>query len=196
MTSRSPMSVPLSAWLVLLLANSSSNAQIDQGPEPTERVVTFDGGSAKVTTINGIERVEQWDWAGNLGALSGCNSVTGTYDEIVSFYHGFQIAIAAGSKERVAAMIAYPLRINVIATKRRSRLIRSRAKFIERYHTIFPNSLIKRIQAAIPEKVFCKGEAAMLGDGIVWESELHVFVVNQRDSDAPSTSQAAGRQEP
>jgi hypothetical protein len=44
-------------------------------------------------------------------------------------------------------------------------LIRSRGKFIERCHTIVPDSLIKRIQAAIPEKVFCKGEAAMLGDG-------------------------------
>jgi hypothetical protein len=181
------MSAALVAWLVLLLANSYSNAQIDQTPQSTERIVTFDGGSAKVTTVNGAERVEQLDSKGNPGARSACNPVTGTYDEIVSFYHAFQNAIATGSRKRLATMVSYPLRINVVATKRGQRLISSPAEFIERYHTIFPDPLIKRIQAAIPEKVFCKGEDAMLGDGVVWESELHVFVVNQWDSDAPRT---------
>jgi hypothetical protein len=182
MTSRLPMLVPLAAWLVLLLANSSSKAAPDEAGQSAARVVNFVGGSATITTVNGSDHVVMRD-----GRSWTCSAATGGYDEIVSFYRAFQAAIAAGSRERVAEMAAYPLRLNVVGEP--PVFIGSRTEFIQQYETIFPEGLAARIQSATPEDVSCYGDNAALGTrGEVWESGSKVLAVNRFPSDVPSTN--------
>lgn len=82
-----------------------------------------------------------------------------------SFLASLKAAVRASDKDRIAAMVRYPLRVN---TKRGHRSVRTRAEFLKDYDRIFNGAVRASVVSQSPDCLFANWQGVMIGGGGVW----------------------------
>jgi hypothetical protein len=147
---------------------------------PAVREVPFDGGVAQVETeARGSERVLLVGADGRHLAESTCVPPHAGYDAVRSFYANVRAAIVGDDTEKVAALMAFPLRVN----GKRTRVVSSREQFVRERARILTPEVVARVRDSDPGQVFCNSQGEMLGDGVLWaevqaNDRLAVWVIN------------------
>jgi hypothetical protein len=115
-------------------------------------------------------------------AVAGRYSVAGIDDAAVTkFLSALQEAVAKDQRERVVALVAYPLRVN---TGKRHTFLRTQKALLSAYDRVFNPEVRKALAAQRPEALFVNYLGVMIGDGQIWfgrqagTSELRVQSVN------------------
>lgn len=85
-----------------------------------------------------------------------------------AFLASLKVALGGGDKQKVAAMVQYPLRANVDKTHR---LIRDSAEFVKDYNRLFTPAVVKAVERQQPECLFANWQGVMIGHGEVWFEE-------------------------
>jgi hypothetical protein len=85
-----------------------------------------------------------------------------------AFLAELQSAVSSGNKNKVAAMVSYPLL--VIHGSRKTR-IKTKAIFLSNYDTIFDQHVRKAVAQQTSKCLFGNYQGAMIGNGEVWFSE-------------------------
>ncbi|HEX6277251.1 MAG TPA: hypothetical protein VFZ53_29620 [Polyangiaceae bacterium] len=134
------------------------------------RIETGRGGSERVSLLmpDGMLVGESW-----------CAPPLAGYDAVRAFYTDVRAAIVSGDVERVADLMAFPLRVN----GRNTRSITSREHFLRERERILTPGVVESVRAADPGKVFCNAHGVMFGEGVLWgnlqpNGRLAVDVVN------------------
>jgi hypothetical protein len=162
---------------------SEATASADPEPQPLGSVVRdvpFDGGVARVETgRRGAERVILLRPDGMLVGESWCAPPLAGYDAVRTFYAEVREAIVDGNVERVADLMAFPMRVN----GRSTRSVTSREQFLRERERILTPSVVEGVRAGDPGKVFCNAHGVMFGEGVLWANvqangRLAVDVVN------------------
>lgn len=169
------------AGVLLVAALGCSKASSGGGPSPsTVRSVPFDGGVAKVESDSrGAEHVLLLAPDGEVVGESWCVAPLSGYDAVRRFFTGVRSAVLDGDADRIADLMAYPLRVNEPVT----RLVASREQFIAERGRILTSEVVERIRAADPGMVSCSEQGHALGDGVLWaelqpNERLAVWAVN------------------
>lgn len=84
-----------------------------------------------------------------------------------AFLADLNTAVTAGDKQKVAAMISYPLSVNA----KGHRLIRNSARFLKEYDRLFTPAIVKAIETQKPECLFANYQGVMIGSGQIWFDE-------------------------
>jgi hypothetical protein len=85
-----------------------------------------------------------------------------------SFLAGLKAAVQVANKEKVAAMVQYPLRVNLT---KGNRTVRTAAEFVKDYDSLFTPAVRKAIETQVPECLFANYQGVMIGRGEVWFQE-------------------------
>lgn len=85
-----------------------------------------------------------------------------------AFLGELRTAVKGGDRRKVAALIQYPLRVNL---GKGTRLVRSSAEFVKDYDAVFTVSIRKAIERQVPACLFANYQGVMIGDGEVWFEE-------------------------
>ena len=135
------------------------------------------GGTITITAKGGVD---VHDPNGKLGGSSSCGANGFEYKKSVALFAELQDALAAGARDKVAALMAYPLRVNL--GFKSYRLIKDAAALGRDFDVAFPPPVVKKILDAEPRAIFCRADGFMLGAGVVWaevqKGRYGVFVVN------------------
>jgi hypothetical protein len=86
--------------------------------------------------------------------------------EVEQFFLSFQDAIARGDKEKVAAMVAYPIPVS-LASGRRVR-VRNRADFLRNYERIFDRAFRRFILQTRVEDLWARWSGVATPRGEIW----------------------------
>lgn len=81
------------------------------------------------------------------------------------FLAQLKAAIEAGNKQRVASMVAYPVRVFERGKKTR---VRNKAEFIARYRDLITAAVKKAVMTQHPDCLFANYQGIMIGNGEVW----------------------------
>ncbi|HET9129843.1 MAG TPA: hypothetical protein VFO86_02780 [Terriglobia bacterium] len=143
------------------------------------RNLKIQGGRVLVEREGSVDHVSIFDLKDELTSDSWCPLETGGYDELSSFFKQFVTAVKSGNAESVSSLVRYPLRVN--GTPRLT--IPDQRSFVRRYAEVFDSAVLKKVQAATPEAIFCRNGQAMIGDGLLWahaeKSKVALDVVNR-----------------
>jgi hypothetical protein len=85
-----------------------------------------------------------------------------------AFLASLTTAVKAGDKQKISAMVQYPLNVNV---DKGHRLVRSSSEFVKDYDRFFTPVVVKAIEKQVPECLFANWQGVMIGDGEVWFEE-------------------------
>lgn len=88
----------------------------------------------------------------------------------------FWNAVAAGDRQTVASLVAYPIRASVGG---KPRSLRNRGELLAHYDEIFSKAFREAIAGALPRNMFARDQGIMLGSGEVWfNSKGKAFALN------------------
>jgi hypothetical protein len=134
------------------------------------RTVKVAGGMVKVERERADEgerdRVTVTGETGALESDSRCPLEFGSYDQFSAFFTRLVRAVVREDTRTVASLARYPLRVNGVEAID----VTNAAELERRYDEIFTPKVIARIRAAVPAKIFCRHDSAMIGHGVVWAS--------------------------
>ncbi len=85
-----------------------------------------------------------------------------------AFLAGLKAAVQGADKDKVAAMVQYPLRVNL---EKGSRTVRTRSEFVKDYDRLVTPTVRKAIETQAPECLFANYQGVMIGNGQVWFEE-------------------------
>ena len=119
-------------------------------------------------TVTADDKVIIEDPTGKSSGESSCGANGFNYRRSVEFMAELQQAVKAGDKEKVARLMAYPVRVNQGGGKHR--MIKDQATFVRDYEQIIKSATAAEIAAADPRKLFCRYDGVMLGRGVIWAS--------------------------
>ena len=100
---------------------------------------------------------------------SGCDLTIAGFDSKESFLYFFdqlKIASAQNNAKALSNLVLFPLRLNGI----KSKIIRNRSQFQKNYKIIFTSKIRDVIAQQKLEKLFCRDQGVMFGDGQLWIS--------------------------
>lgn len=141
-------------------------------------VIKLDRGLTITLTAKGGVTID--DPNGKLGGSSSCGANGFEYKKSVALFAELQDALAAGARDKVAALMTYPLRVNL--GFKSYRLIKDAAALGRDFDVAFPPPVVKMILDAEPRAIFCRADGFMLGAGVVWaevqKGRYGVFVIN------------------
>lgn len=141
-------------------------------------VIKLDKGITITITAKGGVTID--DPNGKLGGSSSCGANGFEYKKSVALFAELQDALAAGARDKIAALMAYPLRVNLGFKSRR--IFKDAAALGRDFDVAFPPPVVKKILDAEPRAIFCRADGFMLGSGVVWaevqKGRYGVFVVN------------------
>lgn len=80
-------------------------------------------------------------------------------------FTALQLGVASGDRARVAALMRYPLRVDVAGAQRQ---IRDAATFEREYDSIITGNVARTIAAQNFDTVFASQQGVMIGNGQVW----------------------------
>ena len=114
---------------------------------------------------------------------AGHFAVAGIGDDaaVGRFLAELQREVAAGQREQVAALAAYPLRVN---TGKRHVILRTQKALLSAYDRVFNPEVRKALAAQKAETLFVNAQGVMVGDGEIWfgkvagEDSLRILSVN------------------
>ena len=89
-----------------------------------------------------------------------------TQAELTDALHRLQQAVASGDAKRVAAMVSFPLQVNLGKHSRRW----TRARFLTAYGQLFGKHLQQVLADQTPQTLFRNSRGAMVGNGEIWLS--------------------------
>ena len=146
---------------------------------PGVGTTTLEDGSK--ITLTADDKVTIEDIHGKLSGESSCGANGFSYRRSVEFMAELQQAVKAGDKDKVASLMAYPVRVNQGGGKHR--IIKDSAAFVRDYEKLLPSAVATAIAAADPRKLFCRYDGVMLGSGVIWagneKAGLGVITINQ-----------------
>lgn len=142
-------------------------------------VIKLDKGPTITITEDGEVTVDYP--TSELGATSACGANGFEYKKSVALFAELQSALADNAREKVAALVLYPLRVNL--GPRSHRLIKDAAALGRDFDVAFPPPVVKKVLDAEPRAIFCRADGFMLGSGVVWaevqKGRYGVVVVNR-----------------
>jgi len=177
--------LPIGVGIALMLLCQACGLKAPHKPAPhsmsdaVRTVRLADGGKVVIERTGEGERVELFEPGGASMGQSLCNAgAPGSYDQLVGLFRRLQKAVAANDRSAVAAQIHFPLQVN----GDKSETIQTAAALQHQYQQVFNRQVVETIVKANPEAVFCRSEAAMFGDGVIWarteDGQLAIAVVN------------------
>jgi hypothetical protein len=84
------------------------------------------------------------------------------------FLASLTAAVKVGDRQKVAAMVRYPLNVYV---DKGHRLVRSSPEFVKDYDRLFTPAVRRAIEKQVPECLFANWQGIMIGLGEVWFEE-------------------------
>lgn len=85
---------------------------------------------------------------------------------VESFAQKFWKAVVSKDREKVAGMVAYPVKVTIAG---KDVEIKNKAALIKNYDHIFNKDFYERVKSAVPHNLFAKASGVMLGDkGEIW----------------------------
>ncbi len=99
---------------------------------------------------------------------SGCNLAVAGFDtkeQFLSFFEKLKKAASQKDKKALSELMHYPL--NTFA-KNYPKSIKNKKIFIKDFDKVMSTKLLDLIQNQEVEKIFCKSDGVMLGNGEVW----------------------------
>lgn len=121
-------------------------------------------------TVTADDRVIIEDRPGGKASGESAFGANGfSYRKSVELMADLQQRVKAGDKEKVADLVAYPVRVNQDAGKHR--IVRDRATFVRDYDQIITPKVASEVLAADARKLFCNHQGVMLGSGVIWVGE-------------------------
>jgi len=152
------------------------------------RVVRYDDMKAVIETKGRVQHIVVPDRAGNLEEESYCDWQSGTYDQIVALGRALAAAAKHDDRRGMAALMQYPLRINVdiimgVKVQVYTFYVHDARSLLARYRAIFRRHVISLLEQSEPEDVFCRNGMSSVG-GLMWttmdrKGTLKVAVINQ-----------------
>ena len=85
-----------------------------------------------------------------------------------AFLASLKVALAGADRQKVAAMVQYPLSANAGKTHR---VIRDSAEFVKDYDRLFTAAVLRAVKNQVPECLFANWQGVMIGSGEVWFEE-------------------------
>lgn len=154
---------------------------------PASRTIQLADGERVTVTRTKIaqgsmtaDEVDVEDPKGADTSTSWCTEYTGYYDQLVSLFRTFRLAIVANDRHSVVALVRFPLEVNGEA---KHEVIHSSDQLLHRYDQVFTAGVSKAIVQAKPEAVFCTAEAGSFANGVVWarseKGKAAIEVVNR-----------------
>lgn len=154
----------------------------------TTRTVHYDGKKAVIETKDRVEHIVVRDRNGNLEEDTYCDWQSGTYDQIVVLGNSLLTAAKRHDRRAMAALMQYPLRINVdvirgIKIQVHTFYVHDARALLARYGAIFTPHIISVLEQSDPRDVFCRNGMSSVG-GLLWatadrKGTLKVAVINQ-----------------
>lgn len=95
------------------------------------------------------------------------DALFGAHEPFRAFFDRLQQAVAAGDKNAVADMIAYPIAVHRAG---KDTTLRSKRDFIANYPSIFTPQLVDIVARQKYATLFVRDEGAMIGNGEIWFS--------------------------
>lgn len=112
-------------------------------------------------------------------AICAANGID--YQQASHFVAEVQTMIKSDDKEKLAANMMYPLRINEITKqgKHHSFSLKDKQAFIAKYDSIFTSVMKTKLMST---DVFCNAQGASVGSGPIWfkssQNGMKIFVIN------------------
>ena len=104
--------------------------------------------------------------AANVGDVNAqIDKVLGNHARYETTINAFQQAVAAGSKEDVAAFVRYPIRVSIDG---KAATISSSGAFISNYDAIMTPNIVGAIKAQKYEDLLVNSQGVMFGNGQAW----------------------------
>jgi hypothetical protein len=95
------------------------------------------------------------------------DALFGAHEPYRAFFDRLKHAVAAGDKNAVAGMIAYPVTMRIGGKKI---ALRSKRDFVARYASIFTPKLVDIVAGQQYATLFVRDQGAMIGGGEIWFS--------------------------
>ena len=89
----------------------------------------------------------------------------GEHEPYRLFLEQLTLAVAAGDRQRVSTMVAYPLEIDGVR-------IGNAAEFVDHYDTVFSPNLIQAVRGQTFDTLFANANGVRIGQGVIWFSEV------------------------
>lgn len=148
------------------------------------RIVHFAHGTATIETIGNYEHIIVKDAKGGLLSISDCDAGSGKYDDVVRFAKALKAAFRRNDRDDAAAMMQYPLRVNVASAK--GYFVQSKPALLARFDRVFGLRDLHQIATLEPYNVFCRNGMSTIGNGVFWmlvvrRGQLRAAVFNRAD---------------
>lgn len=92
------------------------------------------------------------------------------------FLLALRAAVHANDRNKVAAMVQYPVRVNL--GNGRHRELRTPQQFLAQYDFLFNSNTRGAIDRQVPQCMFARDQGAMIGDGQIWfQQENSTFLI-------------------
>lgn len=105
--------------------------------------------------------------SGTAGTLTNRYSVSGADNDELIHRNALRFwnAVKRGDKQAVAALVSYPVRVQLPGGRK---LLRSAAELVANYDAVFTPRYRDAILQALPRNMFVRDQGIMLGNGEVW----------------------------
>ena len=95
------------------------------------------------------------------------DALFGAHEPYHAFFDRLQRAVAAGDRNAVASMVAYPIAVHRAG---KDTTLRTRRDFVAYYPSIFTPKLVDIVARQKYATLFVRDQGAMIGDGEIWFS--------------------------
>lgn len=85
-----------------------------------------------------------------------------------AFLADLKAAVKAGDKQKVSALVRFPLNVNLAKGRR---VVRSSAEFVKDYDVLLTLTVRNAIAQQVPACLFANWQGVMIGNGEVWFEE-------------------------
>jgi hypothetical protein len=91
-------------------------------------------------------------------------------EEVEAFFSGLQQAVAAGNRQQVASLVAYPL---TVETTEEPLMVRDVAAFVQHYDAVMTETVKFAVENAEVATLFANWQGVRIGQGEVWFSGVY-----------------------
>ncbi len=119
-----------------------------------------------VSCVLGVPRSDKTSKCGGSSTVENYSRSLGP--KARNFLANLTAAVNARDKQKVAAMVQYPLRVN---SGKGHRVVRNSSEFVRDYDRLFTPAIRKAIDTQVPDCLFANWQGVMIGNGEVWFGE-------------------------
>ncbi len=103
----------------------------------------------------------------NVGSSCSDLSVTGikSKENLLKFLGDLKTAVLSKDVNSISKFVLFPLQVNA---KSKKKIIKNQADLKKEFTSVFTETVLKAIANQEAERIFCRNQGAMIGDGEVW----------------------------